>query len=165
MWPYNCKLIFVLRLFSLSLEHPVWFPLAHHLLAIGIESVIDDPLGRIEFVVVLEAQVPKAFSNSFKPCAFGLIPERIIGIRSINNFSEQYQCSAAGKIVFFQYCFERTLVAVVSQFHAFDVEWGGIDPLGFVGDLVGRHKVRSEEHTSELQSPDHLVCPLLLEKK
>src|SRR5258708_22445662 len=24
---------------------------------------------------------------------------------------------------------------------------------------------RSEEHTSELQSPDHLVCPLLLLKK
>src|SRR5258708_30655759 len=29
-----------------------------------------------------------------------------------------------------------------------------------------RHRgVRSEEHTSELQSPDHLVCRLLLEKK
>src|SRR5258708_20735438 len=28
-------------------------------------------------------------------------------------------------------------------------------------DLV----LRSEEHTSELQSPDHLVCRLLLEKK
>src|SRR5438552_10082401 len=27
-----------------------------------------------------------------------------------------------------------------------------------------RH-TRSEEHTSELQSPDHLVCRLLLEKK
>src|SRR5258708_12728836 len=26
-------------------------------------------------------------------------------------------------------------------------------------------KMRSEEHTSELQSPDHLVCRLLLEKK
>src|SRR5258708_25014003 len=26
-------------------------------------------------------------------------------------------------------------------------------------------RVRSEEHTSELQSPDHLVCRLLLEKK
>src|SRR5258708_17911697 len=26
-------------------------------------------------------------------------------------------------------------------------------------------KYRSEEHTSELQSPDHLVCRLLLEKK
>src|SRR5207244_10783775 len=28
-----------------------------------------------------------------------------------------------------------------------------------------RAKKRSEEHTSELQSPDHLVCRLLLEKK
>src|SRR5258708_15072997 len=27
------------------------------------------------------------------------------------------------------------------------------------------HATRSEEHTSELQSPDHLVCRLLLEKK
>src|SRR5438552_7929189 len=31
---------------------------------------------------------------------------------------------------------------------------------------IGRdNSVRSEEHTSELQSPDHLVCRLLLEKK
>src|SRR5258708_36456634 len=28
-----------------------------------------------------------------------------------------------------------------------------------------RQSQRSEEHTSELQSPDHLVCRLLLEKK
>src|SRR5258708_21924404 len=27
------------------------------------------------------------------------------------------------------------------------------------------YTARSEEHTSELQSPDHLVCRLLLEKK
>src|SRR5207244_12162335 len=34
-------------------------------------------------------------------------------------------------------------------------------------DVVARTEVgrRSEEHTSELQSPDHLVCRLLLEKK
>src|SRR5258708_8693323 len=30
---------------------------------------------------------------------------------------------------------------------------------------LGGQKRRSEEHTSELQSPDHLVCRLLLEKK
>src|SRR5438552_12633211 len=29
----------------------------------------------------------------------------------------------------------------------------------------GSNEMRSEEHTSELQSPDHLVCRLLLEKK
>src|SRR5258708_27747784 len=52
-------------------------------------------------------------------------------------------------------------------------------PAGGVGALrpgacrhAGRSRVRdaarlqrSEEHTSELQSPDHLVCRLLLEKK
>src|SRR5258708_11237523 len=48
-----------------------------------------------------------------------------------------------------------------------------LDRIVFVkqGDTVKLRKVetgiadRSEEHTSELQSPDHLVCRLLLEKK
>src|SRR5258708_17894213 len=34
-----------------------------------------------------------------------------------------------------------------------------------VAGELRRGRVRSEEHTSELQSPDHLVCRLLLEKK
>src|SRR5258708_28156154 len=34
----------------------------------------------------------------------------------------------------------------------------------FVGLKTGPEP-RSEEHTSQLQSPDHLVCPPLLEKK
>src|SRR5438552_13928512 len=33
------------------------------------------------------------------------------------------------------------------------------------GIAQARQRKRSEEHTSELQSPDHLVCRLLLEKK
>src|SRR5215216_7595189 len=53
----------------------------------------------------------------------------------------------------------------------------GVDPVAVrsVGRKPGgSHRVRvlpypvdgrSEEHTSELQSPDHLVCRLLLEKK
>src|SRR5438552_19077752 len=32
-------------------------------------------------------------------------------------------------------------------------------------DTTCQSSSRSEEHTSELQSPDHLVCRLLLEKK
>src|SRR5258708_28596940 len=35
-------------------------------------------------------------------------------------------------------------------------------PIVAAGIVVGP---RAEEHTSELQSPDHLVCRLLLEKK
>src|SRR5258708_13314104 len=34
-----------------------------------------------------------------------------------------------------------------------------------VGFAAEAGEERSEEHTSELQSPDHLVCRLLLEKK
>src|SRR5438552_7475554 len=34
-----------------------------------------------------------------------------------------------------------------------------------VRDHLVAREPRSEEHTSELQSPDHLVCRLLLEKK
>src|SRR5258708_23335769 len=33
------------------------------------------------------------------------------------------------------------------------------------GRNLSARQFRSEEHTSELQSPDHLVCRLLLEKK
>src|SRR5947208_4479696 len=41
-----------------------------------------------------------------------------------------------------------------------------IDCLGKLDDPIPAEAVlRSEEHTSELQSPDHLVCRLLLEKK
>src|SRR5690348_18225412 len=39
------------------------------------------------------------------------------------------------------------------------LEWDVVAVPGLVQD------VRSEEHTSELQSPVHLVCRLLLEKK
>src|SRR5258708_10693043 len=35
----------------------------------------------------------------------------------------------------------------------------------YPGRVFGTDLQRSEEHTSELQSPDHLVCRLLLEKK
>src|SRR5690606_39319940 len=46
----------------------------------------------------------------------------------------------------------------------------GDDPMRAIGDLVAeywarRFQRRSEEHTSELQSRENLVCRLLLEKK
>src|SRR2546422_7120939 len=55
-------------------------------------------------------------------------------------------------------------VGAGQPFHIVLVEGGGerLDPLQKVRD---RLQVRSEEHTSELQSRLHLVCRLLLEKK
>src|SRR5258708_26375601 len=51
------------------------------------------------------------------------------------------------------------------------IRWAGSSVAGLAGARSGfrgttrRRTSRSEEHTSELQSPDHLVCRLLLEKK
>src|SRR5258708_27920427 len=55
-------------------------------------------------------------------------------------------------------------LGVLAQRQAGDAESGGffLDAAGIGEDELG---FRSEEHTSELQSPDHLVCRLLLEKK
>src|SRR5207244_13117931 len=55
--------------------------------------------------------------------------------------------------------------------HGFaDTEHGALAILALPEDHAIRGQtldlvLRSEEHTSELQSPDHLVCRLLLEKK
>src|SRR5258708_18949474 len=43
--------------------------------------------------------------------------------------------------------------------------WGGEGSEGCWYMVWFPFSGRSEEHTSELQSPDHLVCRLLLEKK
>src|SRR3989442_10426719 len=65
--------------------------------------------------------------------------------------------------------FRSVLVAHVDRqavAHTFDQ--GGAQEIGAVGDRVGgghAERLRSEEHTSELQSRPHLVCRLLLEKK
>src|SRR3712207_6864675 len=42
---------------------------------------------------------------------------------------------------------------------------GGLQVAGLVDTGRDQHRVRSEEHTSELQSRQYLVCRLLLEKK
>src|SRR5258708_9849768 len=44
------------------------------------------------------------------------------------------------------------------------VNFAGVAPI-IIYSAAEDHVFRSEEHTSELQSPDHLVCRLLLEKK
>src|SRR2546422_2194892 len=58
------------------------------------------------------------------------------------------------------------LARQLGLFHATMVVMGGIIGAGiFINPSVVARQVRSEEHTSELQSRLHLVCRLLLEKK
>src|SRR5258708_24804315 len=60
----------------------------------------------------------------------------------------------------------RRLLRGLSGITAFTPgRWDASFPLGARNGRERSRLVRSEEHTSELQSPDHLVCRLLLEKK
>src|SRR5258708_14746583 len=48
---------------------------------------------------------------------------------------------------------------------SFTLARSGFLAISYSLDIFFSCLCRSEEHTSELQSPDHLVCRLLLEKK
>src|SRR5258708_24047521 len=81
-----------------------------------------------------------------------------------------YESAFGSDVLFFFFLMIRrpprsTLFPYTTLFRSEDFE-----VIGFMAPLVVvRRKSdgvkRSEEHTSELQSPDHLVCRLLLEKK
>src|SRR5258708_24124591 len=75
---------------------------------------------------------------------------RSVQVVKVHQSLENYLCDLAN------------LIRSRSNLHRYNRQSGGV--------LVSERSVvvildRSEEHTSELQSPDHLVCRLLLEKK
>src|ERR1039457_7126264 len=55
-----------------------------------------------------------------------------------------------------------TLFPYTTLFRSWSSPWSGVKPSVRTGS---QNSIRSEEHTSELQSPCNLVCRLLLEKK
>src|SRR5258708_26717775 len=68
-----------------------------------------------------------------------------------------------------QFCADKTITIdykKVDMLKRLVTDEGKIRPRRQTGTCARHQRVlRSEEHTSELQSPDHLVCRLLLEKK
>src|SRR5258708_25566641 len=81
------------------------------------------------------------------------------------NFAIHRNCQFSGNDVVFR-------SGIVSRIQAEKVGVGFADLIGMEGSessigtgIAEVEGKRSEEHTSELQSPDHLVCRLLLEKK
>src|SRR5258708_11000877 len=59
----------------------------------------------------------------------------------------------------------RMIVGYNRSTSSFAAAWSDCRVLAMSCESSWLNMVRSEEHTSELQSPDHLVCRLLLEKK
>src|SRR5258708_10805911 len=83
-----------------------------------------------------------------------------------------FSSSTTSRAMFFFFLMIRrpprsTLFPYTTLFRSYRVMLSGMLDLNQVQQFLGRGRklARSEEHTSELQSPDHLVCRLLLEKK
>src|SRR2546428_10503332 len=108
-----------------STKSPVWLPALHHFLAVRIQRIVNNPLGRIDFVVVLKIQAAKPFRDGIQPRAFRLLPQRVVSVRAIHNLSKQCECRVARQIVFLQNRLERTFLAVMPQFNRGNVKRRG----------------------------------------
>src|SRR2546426_7766055 len=62
-------------------------------------------------------------------------------------------------------CIRKEDHQVVMDMHLYQVKGGKNLPIARIAGTDSIGEPRSEEHTSELQSPCNLVCRLLLEKK
>src|SRR5207244_12268253 len=87
-----------------------------------------------------------------------------------------FVCSLFSFLFFSFFFFNATATTEIYTLSLHDALpiWGDLSPICGPGSrqavaTCSTHQTawrdRSEEHTSELQSPDHLVCRLLLEKK
>src|SRR5438105_3010210 len=88
----------------------VGLALAHHFLAIRIEGVIDNPLGGVLLMVILETKMAEALGDGLEARSLGLVPEGIVGIRAVDDLAQQDQRSVARQIVLFEDGLKRTLL-------------------------------------------------------
>src|SRR5713226_7051957 len=82
----------------------------YHLAAIRVERIVDDPLRRILCVVVLEAEMPEAFCDSFEPWTLWLVVKRVVGIRAGDDPPKHHQRGMARQLVRLPDGFERTFL-------------------------------------------------------
>src|SRR6266542_1519948 len=96
-------------------EVPVGFAFAQHFLAIRIERVVDDPFGRVDGVIVLEAEMAKALGDGLEPGALALMIKRVVGIGAVDDFSEQDKRGIAAAILSLPGRLERAFPTVLSE--------------------------------------------------
>src|SRR5215213_5299394 len=108
-------------------ESAVGFAAPDHLFAVRVEGVVDDPLGRIELVVVFVTEMTEALGNRVESRPFGLMPERIVGVSSVDDPAEQHQCGIAVELILLDDRLERALLAVMTQFDVRHVVWNSVE--------------------------------------
>src|SRR5207247_2001467 len=102
-----------IRLSAVCFECAIGAALAYHLLTVGVEGIVDDPLGGVQLVVILEAQVLEALGNRLQPLSFGLVPEGIVGIRPVDDLAEQDQRRVVRQVVLLEDGLKRAFFAMM----------------------------------------------------
>src|SRR5262249_9938225 len=92
----------VIALVDLRSEIAVVLSLPHHLLAVTVKRVVDDPLGGINRMIVLEAEMPEAFPEAFKARRFGLLIEAIVGVGAVDDLAQQRERGVIAQLVLLQ---------------------------------------------------------------
>src|SRR5436190_24050914 len=92
------------RVSSIGLAAPDPLP------AVRVEGGVDDPLGRIELVVTLEAEMPEALRDGIQAGAFGLIPQRVVGVGAVHDPAKQDQGRIAVELVLLHDRLERAFL-------------------------------------------------------
>src|SRR5438046_1945964 len=65
--------------------------LAYHLLAVGVERVVDNPLGRVQGVIILEPETPKALGDRLEPRGLRLVPEGVVRVGAVHDSREMHE--------------------------------------------------------------------------
>lgn len=67
-----------------SAEGPIRLSALYHFFAVFVQRIVNNPLGRVDFVVVLKIQVAKSFCNGAQPGTLRLLPQGVVSICAID---------------------------------------------------------------------------------
>src|SRR5262249_7121730 len=99
------------------------------------------PLGGINLVIVLESEMTKSHSDRFQAGAFRLMPKRVVGVRSIDDFAKQFQSGIIVKSKLFKNRLKRTLFIVMAEFDITHIKRNGIEPSCLTLHHFCRHEI------------------------
>src|SRR5262245_48057269 len=105
-----------------SSERTVRFAAPDHLLTVGVEGIVDDPLGGDALVVVLDPEVTEPLGDGIESRRLGLVPQGVVGVGPVDDLRQKDQGGVAPEAVLLDDGVERTLFAVVPEFDIRNVE-------------------------------------------
>ena len=75
----------------------------NHLLAVPVQRVVDNPLRCVDRLIILEAKMPKALRDRAETRCLGLVPQRVVGVRTVDNLGKEHHGGITVEIVFLHY--------------------------------------------------------------